>query len=200
MVTAPTTEHVDDGGTGHSTCNRRLLRYVRVAVLVLGTVFVAAYGIYRHTFPYGWTHSCDKQLYFALWHYSDDHGGQFPAGQPTPEACLSLLHNAPYRCNAHLLSGKNVEPEIAERLLASGTLLDPDTCGWHYVPGLSRKDDPRLALFWDKPGLGHNGQRLDGGGHIVWFVMGNRRHVRAAEWDFFLAQQQTLRQNTPVVE
>ncbi len=173
---------------------RRSLKLFLLTTAIVVPAVVAAYGYYQKNYPYGWTHSCDKQLYFALVNYADAHDGEFPTGETTPEACLSLLHREPYFCNAQLLSGKNVETEVAEQILSKGELLGPDTCGWHYVPGLSLSNDPRLALFWDKPGLGHNGQRLYGGGHIVWFVTGDHRHISAAEWDSFAAEQKALRE------
>jgi len=49
-----------------------------------------------------------------------------------------------------------------------------------------------LALFWDKEGLGHNGQRLSQGGHIVMFVSGFTEYIPATEWDKFLAEQKVL--------
>jgi len=47
-------------------------------------------------------------------------------------------------------------------------------------------------LFWDKEGLGHNGERLEGGGHIVTFLWGGSRHILEKEWDEFLAEQAKL--------
>ncbi|MEN6497138.1 MAG: hypothetical protein ABFD16_22820 [Thermoguttaceae bacterium] len=78
------------------------------------------------------------------------------------------------------------------QLLQRGQLLDANTCGWNYVEGLRKDSNGKLALFWDKEGLGHNGERLSGGGHIVTFVYGNREHIPAAEWDAFLEEQQKL--------
>jgi hypothetical protein len=51
-----------------------------------------------------------------------------------------------------------------------------------------------LALFWDKAGLGHNGQRLRDGGHKVFFVRGmsSSRYVTAAEWPAFIEEQKAL--------
>lgn len=60
------------------------------------------------------------------------------------------------------------------------------------VEGLRESDSRELALFWDKAGLDHNGGRLPGGGHVVWFPNSNRRHIRAAEWEAFLVEQKRL--------
>lgn len=167
-------------------------RRLGIVLLVIASLAGSGYGYYRSQYPLGWSHSCDKQLSLGLWLYAEAHDGQFPAGETTPEASLSLLHRYSSDFGARLLSGKTVATSVAEDVLARGELLDPDTCDWHYVPGLNVNDDSRLALFWDKPGLGHNGERLPGGGHIVWFVSGDRRHVTTAEWDDFLAEQEEL--------
>jgi hypothetical protein len=78
--------------------------------------------------------------------------------------------------------------EVFER----GELLTPETCGWHYVEGLRLDDDPRIALFWDKVGLDHNGGRLAEGGHFVMTVDGQRKYIPEAEWEEFLAEQSKL--------
>ena len=171
---------------------RRLLITGGIVVLLCG---VAAYSHYKTKYPYGWSHACDKILSSSLASYAQDHDGNFPTGEPTAEACLSLLYQEEYLVSAQVLAGKNIDVEVAEQVLSQGQLLGPQTCGWHYVPGLSRMDDDRLALFWDKPGLGHNGEILDGGGHIVWFVSGSRRHITATEWDSFIAEQENLLKN-----
>ena len=177
-----------------ASATRRSCRGFIIAFTLVAALIASAYGYYRYKFPYGWTHCCDMQLHLALHNYAVLHNRRFPSGQSTPEACLSLLHREPDPVSAGLLCGKNVAPEIAERVFAEGQLLGPETCGWHYVPGLSLTDDPKLALFWDKSGLGHNGQRLGGGGHIVWFINGDNRHIPASEWESFLAEQNSLRQ------
>ena len=191
----PATTDADVGKACRASATRRLYRSFIIAFTVVAALIASAYGYYRYKFPYGWTHCCDKQLYLVLRNYAELHNGRFPTGQSTPEACLSLLHPEPIQASARLLCGKNVDPEIAERVFSEGQLLGPQTCGWHYVPGLSLTDDPKLALFWDKPGLGHNGQRLDGGGHIVWFINDDYRHIPASKWESFLAEQNSLRQN-----
>ena len=77
--------------------------------------------------------------------------------------------------------------------LDAGQLLTPRTCGWHYVEGLRNDDHPRLALLWDNAGLGHNGERLSGGGHYVCFVNGGIEHISSDRWEEFLAEQERLR-------
>ena len=116
--------------------------------------------------------------------YAYDHNGVYPCGESTPEASLSLLY--PQYADANLLRGKTVPLDVVQEILQSGQRLGPDTCGWHYVEGLTQSDDPSLALFWDKAGLGHNGERLRGGGHVVWFRVLEDRHVEESEWPEFV--------------
>jgi hypothetical protein len=173
---------------------RRWKKRVALTSVVVAVLAAAGTAYYRHRYPHGWSHSCDKQLLMALMAHADRHGGWFPRGEASPEASLSLLHrDDPELAHANLLRGKTV-PEAAVRArLEAGQLLTPETCGWHYVEGLRLGDDPRLALFWDKAGLGHNGERLSGGGHFVGFVGGSIEYVPGDGWAGFLAEQEQLR-------
>ncbi len=143
------------------------------------------------SYPYGRSHCCLKQIGLALHLYASAHEGIFPAGESSPEASLSLLHRG-YDGDANTLRGKTVPLATVEKILDRGELLGPDTCGWHYVEGLTAADDPQIAVVWDKVGLGHNGETLRGGGHSVLFVDGSERILSQAEWPVFLAVQERL--------
>jgi hypothetical protein len=169
---------------------RRWMKGMAVAAVVVGLLAAGGLAFYRYQFPYGPSHCCDLALHGALTEYAAEHDGAFPTGRPTPEAALSLLF--PKQAGAYLLGGKAVAESTAQALLERGEPLGPDSCSWHYVEGLRVDDDPRLALFWDKTGLAHNGRRMSGGGHIVLFVSGERRHVSAEEWPGFLEEQRDL--------
>jgi hypothetical protein len=147
----------------------------------------------RAQYPYGTSHCCSKQLGLALRMYADDHGGKFPTGEKTPEASLSLLYSN--YADADLLRGKTVPLEITTRILESGGKLGPESCGWHYVEGLTESNYGDLAIAWDKVGLGHNGERLRFGGHEVIYVLGNTDIVPASKWDEFLVKQRGLLNN-----
>lgn len=165
-----------------------------IAAAVVATLTLACFTYHRHRYPFGWSHCCDKQLMFALLSYADRHGGWFPKGEATPEASLSLLHHdEPESVNANLLRGKTVPESHVQAQLEAGELLTPQTCGWQYVEGLRMDDDHRLALFWDKAGLGHNGERLPDGGHFVCFVGLSIEYVPENQWKAFLAVQEQLR-------
>ena len=171
---------------------RRVKRGLLVAAVLVVILGASGFAYHRYRYPYGWSHSCDKQLAMILLQHAEQHDGWFPRGEESPEASLSLLSRDDPML-VELLRGKTAPVEAVRERLASGQLLTPDTCGWHYVEGLRKDDDPKLALFWDKIGLGHNGERLENGGHNVGFVNGEARFVSGGEWDAFLEDQARLR-------
>jgi len=188
---------VDNVGESGIPPRRRWLRWLCWSLFVLLViaaalvVLVVSMRYYESTqYPYGWSHCCDKALMLVLHGYARDHDGNFPAGEPTPEASLSLLY--PKYADENLLRGKTIPLEVVENILKQGKRLTPDTCGWHYVEGLTMKDDPELALFWDKVGLNHNGRLLSAGGHEVFFVRYDYRYIPEAEWADFLRKQAEL--------
>ena len=164
----------------------------RVGLFVLTVLILVGAGwlFYRWTFPFGYSHSCDKILMFALDQYTDEHGGEYPAGEATPEASLSLLY--PKYADEYVLQGKTVPIDLVKAILERGERLGPESCGWHYVEGLRKDDDTRLALCWDKVGLGHNGQRLSDGGHFVLFVGLRQEYIEGTKWEAFLEEQKKL--------
>ena len=173
---------------------RRWRNRAAIAVAVVAVLAAAGFAYHLRRYPHGWSHCCDKQLAMALLEYADRHDGWFPKGEVTPEASLSLLHQEnPDLVTAYLLRGKTVPEVEAQARLEAGGLLTPETCGWHYVEGLRKDDDPRLALFWDKVGLGHNGERLSGGGHFVCLVGGSIEYIAGHRWEEFLDEQGRLR-------
>lgn len=154
---------------------------------------LAAVGVVHHhaTYPYGSSHCCIIQMSGALEMYAEENGGRYPAGQSSPEACLSLLCRSNY-ANAYLLRGMTVPEATVRRILESGGQLGPDSCGWHYVPGLTKADDRKLALVWCKEPLGHNGERTKDGGRQVVFVGGDIEWISGAKWPAFLEEQKAL--------
>jgi hypothetical protein len=177
---------------------------ITLGVVVGGIALFVAFQVwqFRRQHPYGFSHCCDLCLSDSLHEYARIHDGAFPAGQVTPEASLSLLYREKREdgwplADANLLRGKTVPESVVEDILERGELLTPDTCGWHYVEGLRDDDDHRLALFWDKSGLDHNGGLLPQGGHDVLFVDRQRKYIPEAEWDAFIEEQNKLLAERP---
>jgi hypothetical protein len=166
---------------------------ISIAVVIL-LLIASVYGLHRYYFPYGFEHRCDKGLYFVLRDYAEKHNGNYPSGEATPEASLSLIHSLDDSGfeNAYLLHRRDVPEEVVRQILKSEQLLDPQTCGYNYVEGLRLDSKPQLALFWDKEGLSEIGMRLSGGGHIVTFVDGGSRQIPESEWNSFVEEQQKL--------
>ena len=148
------------------------------------------FGYIKWKYPYGMSHCCIAGMGLDLRCYAMDHDGRFPAGGDSPEASLSLLYSN--YTGAYWLRGKTVPLEVAQAALAKNGKLGPDSCGWHYVEGLTEADDPQLAILWDKVGLGHNGQHMKGGGHEVAFVDGSHQFISGTRWPEFLETQKQL--------
>ena len=127
---------------------------------------------------------------FALHQYAEEHGGNYPAGEATPEASLSLLY--PKYADTNVLRGKTVPEKVVHAILDRGERLSPKTCGWHYVEGLNLKDDRRLAILWDKARLGHNGELYPKRDTSVLFVNLGYESIPEAKWDAFLTEQKAL--------
>jgi hypothetical protein len=168
------------------------VKLLRLSIPLLLILLLAAWGSYRYTFPYGESHCCILVLGSALRSYAEEHNGRFPSGQATPEASLSLLAKADYGINAYILRGKTVPLEVASNTLAKDGVLGPESCGWHYVEGLTLADNPDIAIVWDKVGLGHNGQRLKRGGHEVLLLDGSHNYITGQGWPAFLQTQKEL--------
>jgi hypothetical protein len=148
--------------------------------------------LFRRNYPYGVDHCCDKLVGQALVSYAAAHDGRFPTGGETPEASLSLLY--PEYIDAGDLRGKTYPEGPARELLESGRPLTPETCGWHYVDGLTLQEDSRLnsriAIVWDKVGLGHNSELLPAGGHSVVFMDGSTGVICEKDWPRFVNEQE----------
>ena len=161
-----------------------------IPLLFVGSSALLVWSV-RPRYPFGPSHCCDKALSFALRAYAETHDGWFPKGESSPEASLCLLYRADPNI-LYTLPGKSIPEATVRAILEGGGLLGPTTCGWHYVEGLRDDDDSRLGLFWDKEGLGHNGETLRDGGHTIFRVNGSHDYVRGKEWPAFLNEQAEL--------
>ncbi|MEO5917676.1 MAG: hypothetical protein ABIS50_25825 [Luteolibacter sp.] len=162
-----------------------------ILAILLGGSVAGIYFWHRHVYPYGQSHCCILGVQFALTDYAEAHGGRFPHGESSPEASLSLLYKEE-GLDANTLRGMTVPEKTTRAILESGHLLTPATCGWHYVEGLTKSDDPRLALLWCKEPLQHDGSRGKSGAREVVRVDGDRSSVSGDQWTEFLKEQQQL--------
>jgi len=166
-----------------------------LAIITISLVLVLMAGSYaynRHQYPYGASHCCINAMSLALYNYAEDHGGRYPVGESSPEASLSLLCNPEYMPVEEIFRGMTIPLATVHNALKNGGRLGPDSCGWHYVEGLTKADDPRLALLYCKVALGHNGQRTSDGGRQVVLISGGIDWVSGAKWPKFLEQQKQL--------
>lgn len=177
----------------------RWRRKIRTVMLVLAGVclgFGGLIGLARlwrtYNYPYGWSHCCIKQFMTGFEQYAEVHRGHYPAGQDSPEASLSILYYQEFGFDANLLRGKTIPEDVVQAIFDQKGFLGPENCGWHYVEGLTHNDDSRLAILWDKAGLGHNGERNANGSREVLFVGGRLERIPVKDWPKFLAEQELL--------
>ena len=168
------------------------MKKLALVVAIPGLFVLVGYSLYRYYYPYDYKHCCLKILGGSLIAYAERHNGRFPEGAGCPEASLSLLSREDCGVGAETLCGKTVSEEITKQVIDRGELLGPSSCDWHYVEGLTLADDPRIAIVWDKVGLGHDGQRLEQGGHSVFRLGYHEEIVAEAEWPQFLKEQEQL--------
>lgn len=185
----------------HADACQHLVRrgvLVRIFLAVLAAAIVGAAvagGLMYHfwKYPFGKSPHAAPALYAALCAFAETHEGRFPAGGLTPEASLTTLYAEGFLQDPVVLRGKCVPVAVVQDVLQRGAKLDPATCGWHYEEGLGPSDDARLALAWDKFGLGPDGGRVFRGGCEVLFVDGSTRVIRDYLWVEFTREQSALR-------
>lgn len=163
---------------------RRGIILVLVMIVIVAGILV---GYQRAMYPYGQSHCCILGMMFAL----EGYARKYPAGRESPEADLSLLFKS-QNVDANTLRGMTVSEKVVQQILDRGDLLGPESCGWQYVSGLTRADDPRLALLWCKEALNHNGRRSKDGGREVVFIGADKKWISGDRWPAFLKEQEDL--------
>ena len=152
---------------------------------------IAGGTYHKSKFPYGQSHCCIIGVEGALEQYAMENAGRYPTGESSPEASLSLLCRANF-LDAYTIRGMIIPEKKVRAILDNGSLLGPDSCGWHYTDGLTRTDDTRIALLYCKQPLGHNGDKTKDGGRQVVFVGGGIEWISGNKWPAFLAEQKEL--------
>src|SRR5262249_60895220 len=105
-------------------------RAVLLTLAALAGLVGSGWLYYRWEYPYGWSHSCDKQLMFALHQYAEDHGGAYSAGEVKPETSLRLLY--PQDAKEKVFQGKNVPIDMGKGTLERVKRLRPDNLVVHF--------------------------------------------------------------------
>ena len=142
-------------------------RHVISGIILMVAASIAILG--KCKYPYGASHCCIIGMMGALEEYAQNNRGHYPTGQASPEASLSLLYRSNY-IDANTLRGMTVPEITVSRILKSGGVLGPDTCGWQYIDGLTYADDNRewqsctANRPWDTTG---NGARGDGRSYLL---------------------------------
>src|SRR5262249_58679128 len=96
-------------------------RAVLLTLAALAGLVGSGWLYYRWEYPYGWSHSCDKQLMFALHQYAEDHGGSYPSRGPTPQVSFNPVY--PTYAYGNLLLVKNAPLHVVKKILATATPL-----------------------------------------------------------------------------
>jgi len=162
---------------------------LKVALIIAITVAIGTVVWFRMSYPYGPSHCCAAELGTNLVRYAGDHEGWFPRGAISPEASFGLLHTN-YEPNLQRLRGKIVPLATAETAWQQKGQLDAESCGWHYVEGLSATNDATIAIGWDKSwGLGHNGQRIRKFGREVIYLNSSTEAKLINDWPKFAMEQ-----------
>lgn len=169
---------------------------LRIILLVATVILIVVFGI-----GIEWTASRNRtararsfvQLWFALNYYAQIHDGHYPTGGGGPEASLHLLYRDGLADPEMLASG--IDPKLVREHLENGLVLDSKTCGWHYVEGLTLRDDERIAILWDNDSNDRSvGDTRDA--HLVVYLQDPSVQVVAArDWQRFLEEQQALLKN-----
>lgn len=162
-----------------------------VAVVVLAVLYVKLHPLVFNESL--WSHAhCMPQTASLFYVYADKHEGAFP--YHTNGYGNALLMLAPDRTFFDLLTGPGFDASVFEEALASKGHVDERRCGRVYVQGLSRTNDPRIALLFDKvaapPDHCHFPYRLwSRFVHEALLVGGDWRQVPVAEWPQFVHDQ-----------
>ena len=165
-----------------------------LAAAVFGNYYVKSHPLVFNESLWDHAH-CMPQASMALVTYADDHGGMFPYHKDGYGDALLLL--MPDLAAPYCLTGPGFGTFAYEQAIASGGHLDERQCGRVYVQGMSRANNPEIAILFDKvaapPDHCHFPRRLwHGFARDVGFVDGSWRSVSVLQWPEFVRQQVDL--------
>jgi hypothetical protein len=159
--------------------------------VALGFWYVKSHPMVFNESLWGHAH-CMPQASGALLTYAEDHGGQFPYSTNGYGNALLLL--TPERSWFYFINGPGYDNSPFEEAFDTGGRVDERRCGRVYVQGLSKTNDPKIAVLFDKvaapPDHCHFPRRLWAGFvREVCFVDGDWRAIPVGRWPEFARQQ-----------
>jgi hypothetical protein len=90
------------------------------------------------------------------------------------------------------LAGVSGDRTKVREVLKNRGKLTPEITSWVYWPGFTDKDNPLIAIIWERQeGVSGIGTRWSG--HAVGLIDGSTRQIPPESWPAFLAEQERLR-------
>jgi hypothetical protein len=168
------------------------MRPIISALAALGLLVLICFSFHRSHYPFGERPCCLPCTLECLREYAAVHKGCFPDGH-SPQNALSKLYFEGF-ISADLLAGISGDIKLAERELSSKSDISDEASSWVYWPGFRDTDDPKIAIIWERrSGFRFDGKRIPGG-HAVGFIDGINRVISDSDWDEFLREQKSLRE------
>jgi hypothetical protein len=162
-----------------------------LATGVLGRYYIKSHPLVFNESLFEHAH-CMPQAGLTLLTYAEEHQGRFPFH--TNGYGDALLQMLPEPTQFYILTGPGYDDTVYREALDSGKDVDENRCGRVYVQGLSRSNDSRIAILFDKvaapPDHCHFPRRL---WHEyvreVFFVDGSYQAIPTNRWPEFAHQQ-----------
>jgi hypothetical protein len=169
---------------------------VAAAVIVCITFYIKTHPMVFNESSFEHAH-CIVQTGSAFRNYADDHNGHFPFSTNGYGDALLLLSNYVgdfWAC----LTGPGYDGQVFAMAAQTGQHIPEIECGRVYVQGLTKSDNPEIALLFDKmPSPG--GDHCTGFHRIraplsreVLLIDSSRQVVKESEWDAFAKRQVDL--------
>jgi hypothetical protein len=173
------------------------MRRVKLVLCGLLALVLTLVGFLAYCWTYYPVHQhCIKATGMSLQIYADDHQGKFPFDtNGFGDALMLLVKSGNWGSpeeECKLVTGVGDDGSVFRAALASGAHIPEEKCSRVYVQGLSEKNDPEIAILFDR-------YSSPGGDHIhspwgpmlreVCMLDGEMRRVREADWAKFSSNQ-----------
>ncbi|HNU53101.1 MAG TPA: hypothetical protein PKJ98_19585 [Verrucomicrobiota bacterium] len=144
---------------------------------------------------------CIKQTGAAFRSYATEHDGKFPADTNGFGNALLLLVKGGYLgdTNGHYgvgpITGPGDDGEVFREALRTGLRIPEEKCSRVYIQGLSKANNPRLVILFDKrptPGSDHFHRPWGPLLREVCFLDGSMQCIQESSWPAFASNQVEL--------